>query len=76
MANYLSQSWLIPRRHFLRGLGVSLGLPMLDCMRSLSAVEKVKSPSRSIFIYLPNGVNTYEYELIQSGKNYEFSRIL
>ena len=76
MANYLSQSWLIPRRHFLRGLGVSLGLPMLDCMRSLSAVEKVKRPSRSIFIYLPNGVNTYEYELIQSGKNYEFSRIL
>ncbi len=76
MANYLSQSWLIPRRHFLRGLGVSLGLPMLDCMRSLSTVEKVKSPSRSIFIYLPNGVNTYEYELIQSGKNYEFSRIL
>ena len=76
MANYLSQSWLIPRRHFLRGLGVSIGLPMLDCMRSLSAVEKVKSPSRSIFIYLPNGVNTYEYELIQSGKNYEFSRIL
>ena len=76
MANYLSQSWLIPRRHFLRGLGVSLGLPMLDCMRSLSAVEIVKRPSRSIFIYLPNGVNTYEYELIQSGKNYEFSRIL
>ena len=76
MANYLSQSWLIPRRHFLRGLGVSLGLPMLDCMRSLSAGEKVNRPSRSIFIYLPNGVNTYEYELIQSGKNYEFSRIL
>ena len=36
MANFLSQKWLLPRRHFLRGLGVSLGLPMLDCMRPLA----------------------------------------
>ena len=30
MAHYLSQNWLLGRRHVLRGLGASLALPMLD----------------------------------------------
>ena len=60
MANFLSQKWLLPRRHFLRGLGVSLGLPMLDCMRPLRATEAAEQPRRSIFVYLPNGVNTHD----------------
>ena len=76
MANFLSQKWLLPRRHFLRGLGVSLGLPMLDCMRPLRATEASEQPRRSIFVYLPNGVNTHDYELTQAGPDYEFSRIL
>ena len=76
MANFLSQKWLLPRRHFLRGLGVSLGLPMLDCMRHLRATEAAEQPRRSIFVYLPNGVNTHDYELTQAGPDYEFSRIL
>ena len=76
MANFLSQNWLLPRRHFLRGLGVSLGLPMLDSMRPLRAAKAVEMPRRSIFVYLPNGVNTHDYELTQAGTDYEFSRIL
>ncbi|MEC7882156.1 MAG: DUF1552 domain-containing protein [Verrucomicrobiota bacterium] len=76
MANFLSQNWLLPRRHFLRGLGVSLGLPMLDSMRPLRAAKAVELPRRSIFVYLPNGVNTHDYELTQAGTDYEFSRIL
>ena len=76
MANFLSQNWLLPRRHFLRGLGVSLGLPMLDSMRPLRAAKAIELPRRSIFVYLPNGVNTHDYELTQAGTDYEFSRIL
>ena len=76
MANFLSLKWLLPRRHFLRGLGVSLGLPMLDCMRPLCAANAVGRPRRSVFIYLPNGVNTHDYELMQAGPDFEFSRIL
>lgn len=76
MANFLSQNWLLSRRHFLRGLGVSLGLPMLDSMRPLRAAKAVELPRRSIFVYLPNGVNTHDYELTQAGTDYEFSRIL
>lgn len=76
MANYLSQRWQLGRRHFLRGLGVSLGLPLLECMRPLGASPAAVRPRRSVFIYLPNGVNTYDYEIAQAGPDYELSRIL
>ncbi len=76
MANYLSQNWLLDRRHFLRGLGVSLALPFLDCMRPLRAAASVARPRRSVFIYLPNGVNTNDYEMPKAGSDYELSRIL
>jgi hypothetical protein len=39
MAHFLSQSWLLNRRHFLRGLGVTRALSLLDCMQPLAAVE-------------------------------------
>ena len=70
------QNWLLNRRHVLRGMGASLALPLLDCMRPLCAAEKDARPRRSVFIYLPNGVNTNDYELATAGKDYELSRIL
>jgi len=76
MAHFLSQSRLLNRRHVLRGMGVSLALPLLNCMRPLRAAEKDARPRRSVFIYLPNGVNTNDYELAKAGKDYELSRIL
>ena len=41
MANYLSQSWLIDRRHALRAMGALISLPMLECMLPLRASEKL-----------------------------------
>jgi len=76
MADYLSENWLISRRQVLRGLGASLALPFLDCMRPLGAAEKDDRPGRSVFIYLPNGVNTYDYEMPKAGPDYQLSRIL
>ena len=76
MISYLNQKWLLDRRHFLHGLGVSLALPFLDCMRPLRASEDAAKPRRSVFIYLPNGVNTNDYEMPQAGRDYELSRIL
>ena len=76
MAHFLSQSRLLNRRHVLRGMGVSLALPLLDCMQPLRAAEKNARPRRSVFIYLPNGVNTKDYEIAKAGKDYELSRIL
>jgi hypothetical protein len=71
-----SQSWLLDRRHVLRGLGVSLALPLLDCMRPLRAADKAVRPKRSVFIYLPNGVNTLAYEMPTAGVDYTLSKPL
>ena len=76
MAHFLSQNRLLNRRHFLRGLGASLALPWLDCMRPLRGAQGSDRPRRSIFIYLPNGVNTYDYEINKAGRDYELSPIL
>ena len=76
MADFRPQNWLINRRGVLRGAGVALALPLLDCMRPLRAAENVARPRRSVFIYLPNGVNTNDFEMAKAGKNYELSRIL
>lgn len=70
--NIQTNKWLLSRRHALRGLGVSLSLPMLNCM----AASQRQTPKRSVFIYLPNGVNTLDYQILQSGKEYEFSKCL
>ena len=76
--NIRRQNWLINRRHVLKGLGVSLALPMFDCMRPLHAKLSAKkiAPIRSVFIYLPNGVNTLDYQILQQGKDYQFSKCL
>ncbi len=76
MSNYLSQSWLIDRRHALRTMGACIALPMLECMIPLRAAEKTETPRRSAFIYLANGVHSLNYQILQSGKDYQFSRSL
>ena len=75
--NYLSQSWLIDRRHALRALGTCISLPMLECMIPLRAAEQQSAtPRRSAFIYLANGVHSLNYQITKPGKDYEFSRSL
>ena len=75
MSNINTQSWLMNRRHALKGLGTFIALPMLDCMTPLMAAEPVM-PKRSAFIYLPNGVNTLDYQITTDGADYKFSRSL
>ncbi len=77
MAHFLSQKWLLNRRQVLRGAGVAVALPMLDCMRPLFAADIPKArPRRSVFIYMPNGVNTLDYQITKAGADYEFSKSL
>lgn len=75
MSNIQTQSWLIDRRHVLRGLGSFVALPLLDCMIPLRAAQ-AKKPGRSVFIYLPNGVNTLDYQITSPGEDFRFSRTL
>ena len=77
MSNFLSQSWLIDRRHALRSLGACVSLPLLECMVPLRAAEQpTDAPRRSAFIYLANGVHSLNYQITAPGKDYEFSRSL
>ena len=48
----------LPRRTFLRGMGVTLGLPLLDAMvpaASVLANTAAKPVRRLGFVYIPNG---------------------
>ena len=76
MGHFLSQSWLLDRRHALRAMGTCISLPMLECMIPLNASESDEAPARSAFIYLANGVHSLNYQITSPGKEYQFSRSL
>lgn len=76
MSHFLSQSWLIDRRHALRAMGTCISLPMLECMTPLHAKEPTSSPRRSAFIYLANGVHSLNYQITKPGNDYQLSRSL
>ena len=74
MSNYLSQDWLLSRRHFLRGCGTVMALPLLDAMTPLFAgASATAKPRRSVFVYIPNGVNGMAWQVTKPGRGYELS---
>ncbi len=70
----MKSSWQLDRRHVLRGAGAAIALPMLQCMRPLrgAAAENTR-PKRSVFIYVPNGVNTLTWQIEQAGRDYQLT---
>ena len=71
MANFLRKQWKVHRRHVLKGLGASIALPWLSCMSGPNWTASSSSQiARSVFIYIPNGVNTLTWQIEQSGKDY------
>lgn len=46
----------LPRRTLLRGVGISLGLPLLDAMRPVVRCAEAP-PARLVAVYLGNGMN-------------------
>ncbi len=79
MSNIQSQRWLLNRRHFLRGFGTIMALPLLDAMvplRVRAAVAAASKPRRSVFVYVPNGVNGMTWQVKKSGRDYELSESL
>lgn len=77
MSNILTQNWLLNRRHFLRGIGATIALPLLDCMKPLqAAAAAAPKPRRSVFIYIPNGVNVLTWQITKAGRDYQLSEPL
>jgi hypothetical protein len=72
---FVSQKAL-PRRTFLRGVGATLALPLLDAMVPAFAADRAPFTPRLGFIYTGNGIVHKTYKLQGSGKNFEFSPVL
>ena len=69
----------LSRRMLLKGVGVSLALPLLDGMlpaQTPLAKTAAKPLSRIGFVYLPHGAIMNEWTPAQEGAGFEFSRIL
>jgi hypothetical protein len=69
----------LPRRTFLRGVGASLALPLLDSMipaRTLLAQTAAKPMARLGFVYVPHGAVMDKWTPSSSGAGFEFTPIL
>ena len=69
----------IPRRTFLRGMGVTLALPLLESMvpaRTLLAQTAAKGAPRIGFVYIPHGAIMSKWTPATEGAGFEFTDIL
>jgi len=67
----------IPRRTFLRGVGATLALPVLDAMTPAFAAPSTR-PTRMAFMQTPNGIFNLggEWTPKSTGANWELTRTL
>ena len=68
----------LPRRTFLKGMGVTVALPLLDAMTPAlaSASETAKAPLRLAFFAVPNGIEMKSWTPKGTGRDFEITRIL
>jgi hypothetical protein len=69
----------LPRRTFLRGLGATIALPLLDGMVPALAAQNrtaAKAVRRLAIVYVPNGMNMAHWKPKATGTNYELPAIL
>ena len=71
----------LPRRTFLRGVGATLALPLLDVMRPALHALDSSAPTRLGYVYTPNGIvgacdkspRPFMWTPKTAGSNFEFS---
>src|ERR1700688_299398 len=65
----------IPRRTFLRGLGTTLALPLLDAMAPAMAATRLtaKPAVRLWFVYVPNGIIQQNWLPSAEGAGFDFA---
>ena len=70
---------MLPRRVFLRGVGATLALPLLDAMvPALTAAAQTAAarPRRLGFVYVPHGVILTQWTPKTAGTGFELTPIL
>src|SRR5437763_7720600 len=69
----------LPRRLFLKGLGTTLALPLLDAMvpaATAFAKTDASRPMRTGFMYIPHGADMASWTPAAAGTNFELSPTL
>ena len=70
----------LPRRTFLRGMGVTLALPLLDAMvpaaTALAKHARASPPSRFAFMYVPHGADMASWTPAAAGTDFALSPTL
>src|SRR5262245_11482718 len=69
----------IPRRTFLRGVGVSVALPLVDAMipaLTHAAQTAARPQLRTGFVYIPHGVIMGQWTPATAGPDFQFTSIL
>src|SRR5512143_1705790 len=69
----------LPSRSLLRGVGIALGLPLLDAMvpALTPVVRTAANPLRRLgFVYVPHGVIMDQWTPAKDGAGFEFTPIL
>ncbi|HIF34816.1 MAG: DUF1552 domain-containing protein [Pirellulaceae bacterium] len=67
----------IARRTFLRGVGLTMGLPLLDAMMGATAHAAAASPPvRAAFVFFPNGAIMPSWKPTGEGEQYELSETI
>ncbi|MBV8731840.1 MAG: DUF1552 domain-containing protein [Acidobacteriia bacterium] len=66
----------LPRRTFLRGVGTTTGLPLLDAMVPALSAKAVQSTPRLGFVYVSNGVVQNQWKPATVGTGFELPPVL
>ena len=71
----MKKKWQISRRRVLKGLGATIALPVLDAMSwPVTRTETIdKSPVRSVFMFMPNGVHPDQWTPEKTGTDFELT---
>ena len=72
----MNSKWHLPRRTFLKGLGTTMALPLLEAMIPSRAAAAGGSPTRLAFVYVPNGANMTDWTPSAEGVDFELPYIL
>jgi hypothetical protein len=66
----------VPRRTFLRGIGTTLALPLLDAMIPAFGGTATKPVMRMGFVYVPNGIVPDKWKPVGEGADFQLSPIM
>lgn len=75
----MRKKWSISRRRMLKGMGACIALPLLEAMALpgfSASPASTRSPVRTAFLFMPNGVHPDHWTPLKTGKDFELTRQL